>query len=97
MLKLLAFRTFEVREFLVFIMPDAKNLALISNLCQIYALYNKCDILNFKRNHFTFFLLEKKMWLMCVAYCHLAIFSNFMGTTSAQQSFATTQPHFFLS
>ena len=38
MLKLLAFRTFEVRDFLVFIMP--KNLALISTLCQIYALYN---------------------------------------------------------
>ena len=65
MLKLLAFRTFEVRDFLVFIMPGAKNLALISTLCQIYALYNKCDILTFKRNHFTFFL-EKKMWLMCV-------------------------------
>ena len=58
MLKLLAFRTFEVRDFLVFIMP--KNLALISTLCQIYVLYNKCDILTFKRNHFTFFFKRKK-------------------------------------
>ena len=94
MLKLLASRTFEVSDFLVFIMPDAKNLALISTLCQIYALYNKCDILTFKRNHFTFFL-DKKMWLMCVAYCHWGSFSNYMGTTSAHQNFATTQPHFY--
>ena len=38
MLKLLAFRTFEVRDFLIFIVPGTKNLALISTLCQIYAL-----------------------------------------------------------
>ena len=63
MLKLLVFRTFEVRDFLVFIMP--KNLALISTLCQIYALYNKCDILTFKRNHFNFFFREKNVAHVC--------------------------------
>ena len=60
MLKLLAFRTFEVRDLLIFIMLDTKNLALISTVCQIYALYNKCDILTFKRNHFTFFFFREK-------------------------------------
>ena len=65
MLKLLAFRTFEVRDFLVFGMSDAKNLALISTLCQLYALYNKCDVINFKRNHFTFFFREKNVAHVC--------------------------------
>ena len=66
MLKLLAFRTFEVRDFLEFGLPDTKNLALISTLCQIYALYNKGDILNFKRNNFTiFFIREKNVAHVC--------------------------------
>ena len=54
MLKILSFRTFDVRGFLVFGVLNAKNLAMMSTLCQIYAFYNKCDVLTFKRNLFYF-------------------------------------------
>ena len=54
MLKILSFRTFDVRGFLVFGVLNVKNLAMMSTLCQIYAFYRKCDVLTFKRNLFYF-------------------------------------------
>ena len=66
MLKILSFRTLNVRGFLIFSVLNAKNLTMMSTLCQIYAFYNKCDVLTFKRNLFYFSFFKKKKCGSCV-------------------------------